>query len=354
MSQYTTGVSAADFHPETQSFFSGKKVVVAGGSGFIGSHVVEQLIQLKAYPVVLSRNKNKTYLSTMCSTQFEIRKCDLFNFAETKEAMSGAQVVLNLAASVAGIEYNKNHPASIFQDNLQCFFNAIKAAKELSVERFLVTSSACVYPRHCSIPTPETEGMQDDPEPTNSGYGWAKRMEEYLGQKYFSEFNMSVAIARPYNAYGPRDNFNPKSSHVIPALILKAMKAQDGKFDVWGDGSHSRSFLYVDDFARGLIEVAARHPKADPINIGAEEETTIQETASLIAAYVGQRREVKLVPVFNSSGITGQPRRKCDSTKAKNILNYEAKVAFKDGLKKTIDWFYHEFKKNSSLYTDSK
>jgi GDP-L-fucose synthase len=355
--QYKTSVEKKDFHPDTLNFFSGQKVIVTGGSGFIGSHVVEQLLELNAHPIVISRQKNPEFLAHLSnqsdSKKIEIQKCDLYDFAETKKSFKDADVVLNLAASVAGIEYNKNHPASIFQDNLQCFFNSIKAATEVGIKRYLVTSSACVYPRHCSIPTPESEGFYDEPEPTNSGYGWSKRMEEYLGQKYAEEFNLSVAIARPYNAYGPRDNFNPKSSHVIPALILKAFQTQTESFEVWGDGTHSRSFLYVDDFARGLIEVAARYPKADPVNIGAEEEISIRDMALLIADFVGTVRGVKLVPKFNSNGITGQPRRKCDGTKSKEQLNYLAQVSIKDGLKKTIDWFNNEYKKNRSVYSNS-
>lgn len=350
MSSYQTGVSSKDFHPDTQSFFRGKRVAITGGTGFIGSHLVEQLISLSAMPVVLTRQDNPTHLNHLGS-KFEIAKCDLFDYDSTFKAMHGCEIVLNLAASVAGIEYNKNHPASIFQDNLQTFFNSIKVAKERKVERFLVTSTACVYPRHCSIPTPESEGMMDEPEPTNSGYGWSKRMEEYLGQKYSEEFGMSVAIARPYNAYGPRDNFNPKSSHVIPALILKALASKDGTLPVWGDGTHSRSFLYVDDFARGLIEVAARYPKADPVNIGAQEEITIKDTALLICDIVSSLSGKELRPVFNPSGITGQPRRMCDTNKLEKELQFKAHVSVKEGLKKTIEWFKDEYEKNRSLYS---
>jgi GDP-L-fucose synthase len=254
-------------------------------------------------------------------------------------------VVLNLAARVAGIEYNASHPASIFQENLEMFFNTIKASSELKVDRFLVTSSACVYPRHCSIPTPEAEGTQGEPEPTNSGYGWSKRMEEYLGARYAQEFGLSVAIARPYNAYGPRDNFNPASSHVIPALILKAFHSTDGTLPVWGDGSHSRSFLYVEDFARGLLEVAARYPNADAVNIGADEEVTIGEVAHMVAKRVSEIRGFPIKPVFDPRGLTGQPRRHCDTKKAEATIGYRAAMSFEGGLMRTIDWF----RDNSSL-----
>lgn len=347
---YKTQSKLEDFHPKTREFFKGKKVVVTGGSGFIGSHVVEQLFLIGAASVIVpTRQKNPPFLENV-QDKADIRNCDLFDFNKTKELIFGSDVVMNLTAIVAGIEYNKNHPASIFQQNLEMFFNVIRASQECNVQRFLVTSSACVYPRHCSIPTPEEEGFKEEPEPTNSGYGWAKRMEEYLGQKYAEEYGMSVAIARPYNAYGPRDNFDPKKSHVIPALIKKALDSENGILDVWGDGSHSRSFLYVDDFARGLIEAAALYPKADAINIGNFEEITIKELAYLVARIVSEIKGGKIEPKFNPTGITGQPRRKCDTKKAEERIGYRAKMSFEEGLKQTINWYLNH--ENSAMHSN--
>lgn len=339
MVEYSTSVSKADFHPETVSFFNGKRVFVPGGTGFIGSHVVEQLLKLNARPIVLTRQRDPVFLRNVQSLVPTIVG-DLESKSDIQRAAEGCSIVLNLAASVAGIEYNKAHPATIFRDNMRIFLNIMDVSAEMKMERVLVTSSACVYPRHCSIPTPESEGFVGEPEPTNSGYGWVKRMEEILGKKYQEEFGLSVSVARPYNAYGPRDNFNPATSHVIPALIYKAFQAQNGQFEVWGTGSHSRSFLYVDDFARGLVEVAARLPTAEAVNIGCDEEITIQDLANLICESFEELKGKKLAPVFNSLGTTGQPRRKCDTTMAARLLGYNAKVAFKDGLKNTIKWFY--------------
>src|SRR5262249_1132948 len=224
-------------------------------------------------------------------------------------------------------------------DNMELFFVALQAATEAKVERFLVTSSACVYPRICTIPTPESEGFRDEPEPTNRGYGWAKRMEEMLGAAAAVEFGIPVAIARPYNAYGPRDDFDPATSHVLPALIRKALAAKDGTFPVWGDGSHSRSFLYVDDFARGLLEVAARHPLAEAITIGSAEETTIRAAAELIAGIASEMTGRTTRPVFDPSGITGQPRRACDTGLAQSLLGFEARVPLAAGLRRTMQWY---------------
>lgn len=353
MKPYNTSVVLEDFHPQTQAFFKGKKVAVTGGSGFIGSHVVEQLVALGAEPVVITRQASPVFLADIKQRyDLEQRLCDLNDVSATKAALKGCEVVLQLAAQVAGIEYNAKHPATIFQNNMTAYFNTIKAATEHGVERFLVTSSACVYPRHCSIPTPEEEGLLGEPEPTNSGYGWAKRMEEVLGQQYAQEFGLSVAIARPYNAYGPRDDFEPATSHVIPALIRKALLTEDGVLPVWGDGSHSRSFLYVDDFARGLLEVAARYPEADPVNIGADEEVTIKDLAQMIATIVSKVRGVSIVPQFDDQGLTGQPRRKCDVQKCEKLLGYKAKVSLQRGLETTIKWVMSY--ENSFMYPDTQ
>jgi GDP-L-fucose synthase len=164
-------------------------------------------------------------------------------------------------------------------------------------------------------------------------------MQEYLGRQYAREFGLSVAIARPYNAYGPRDNFDTRKSHVIPALIRKAFETPGGHFEVWGDGSHSRSFLYVDDFARGLLEVAARYPAADAVNIGADEEVKIGDVAGEIGRLVSEIRRVAVAPKFQPAGLTGQPRRHCDTAKAVRELDFRSRVTLKEGLRRTIYWY---------------
>lgn len=335
---YRTSNTVADFDDATRRYFAGKTVAVTGGDGFIGSHVTEQLSLLGANTIVLSR-RGPAAKRWEIPERVQWRECDLTDLNSARRGLQDAQIVLNVAATVAGIEYNNRHPASIFHANMQSFLNAIKAATEKRVERFLVVSSACVYPRECSIPTPEAEGFLREPEPTNSGYGWAKRMEEFLGAKYAVEYGLEVAIARPYNAYGPRDNFSPDSSHVIPALIRKAFLSSDGTLPVWGDGSHSRSFLYVDDFARGLLEIAARYPAADAVNLGADEETTIAALAAVIAELVGALRGREITPQFQPAGLTGQPRRRCDLTHARSRLGFETQVPLKEGLRRTVEWY---------------
>jgi len=338
MKPYASMSSASDFHSDTRAFFRGRIVAITGGTGFIGSHVVEELLCLGAKPIVLSRTRNTKFLSS-CLSEIEIRECDLESNGCVLKAFEGVSAVLHLAAKVAGLEYNQKHSASIFHQNMQMFLNVIKAAQLQRVERFLVTSSACVYPRECKMPTPEEEGFVGEPEPSNSGYGWAKRMQEYLGAQYAREFGLSVSIVRPYNAYGPRDNFDPSTSHVIPALIRKAFETTDGFLNVWGDGSHSRSFLYVDDFARGLLEVGARYPMADPVNLGTPDETTIRDVATRIADIVSELRGLPIRPRFEPTALTGQPRRCCDVTKAIRVLGFRPKIGLMEGLKRTVEWF---------------
>ncbi len=335
---YRSPVRAEEFHPDTRAYFKGRAVCVTGGSGFIGSHVVEQLLTLGARPVVPSRRTEPPFIFHL-GDAVERRHADLASRADAINAVRGTSVVLNLAASVGGISYNAARPATVFEANMRTFLNVIAAAESTGVERLLVTSSACIYPRHCQVPTPESEGFTDWPEPTNAGYGWAKRMEEFLAQCYRDERGLQVAIARPYNAYGPRDNYNPESSHVLPALILKAFERDDGVLPVWGDGRQSRSFLYVDDFARGLLEVTARHAVAEPLNIGSDDEVTIAEAATMIAEIVGRRRGVEIALAFEPTDLTGQPRRNCDTTRLKQVLGFEARVSLKQGLETSIDWF---------------
>ena len=219
-------------------------------------------------------------------------------------------------------------------DNIQIAKNLIEASLKNNVERFLVVSSACVYPRHCLIPTPEEEGFKDDPEPTNLGYGWAKRVMELMGRFYEMEYGMKVGIARPYNAYGPRDDFDPATSHVIPGIIRRVFEGEN-PLVVWGSGKQTRSFLYVEDFARGLIEVIEKYPKADPINIGTDEEITIGDLAKMIVELSGKEIEIK----FDTEKPDGQPRRNCDTKKAKKLAGFEAKTKLKIGLRETILWY---------------
>jgi GDP-L-fucose synthase len=327
-------------------YWDRKKVLVTGGGGFIGSHVVERLLSSgTSVRVTVADRPGPSKKRNLAAVWKDIRfvKAELSDLKAVERLCRGQDVVLNLAASVGGVAWNSAHPASLFRDNIAIGVNVLEGARRAGVERFLVVSSACVYPRDAVIPTPETEGFRDAPEITNAGYGWAKRMAEYLGRAYAEEFGMEVAIARPYNAYGPRDHFDPERSHVIAALVKRICDGEN-PVKVWGDGSATRSFLYVDDFARGLLEVAEKYPKADPLNVGADDEISVRELAEMIVRLSGSRAKL----VFDLLKPAGQPRRRCDVTKTKKTIGFQARVALPEGLARTIEWYReHEMPKAS-------
>lgn len=320
------------------TFWQGKKVLVTGGSGFIGSHVVEMLVaagaQVRVSTTTQISPQGKRNLATVLD-HIEVVSANLRNLDQAIAACQGQDYVINAAAKVAGVQWNMAHPASMFSETMLMGMNVLEAARQAGCERFLVVSSACVYPRFCAIPTPETEGFKDEPEPTNIGYGWAKRMSEFLGKAYHDEYGMTVAIARPYNAYGPRDNFDPSMSHVIPGIIHRLYQGEN-PFHVWGDGEQSRSFLYVKDFARGLIEVIEKYPEADPLNLGANEEVKIKDLVNLIMEVAG-RQDIPII--FDSSKPSGQPRRCCDTTKAEEKIDWQPEYSLRRGLEETIAWY---------------
>lgn len=318
-----------------KDFFEKKKVLVTGGSGFIGSFVCELLLN-KGARVYLTYRTNDFKNITHIRDDLRLIKVDLTDFTAAKRATRGIDVVINLASRVAGIQFNVDHPIEMFNDNVEIAKNAIEASFQNGVERFLVVSSACVYPRYARIPTKESEGFVDDPEPTNLGYGWAKRVTELLGRFYFQQYGFKVAIARPYNAYGPRDNFDPKISHVIPGIIKRVFDGED-PLVVWGSGKQTRSFLYVEDFARGLLDTIEKYPNSDPVNIGSTEEISIGELAKKIIQISGKKAKI----VFDVSKPDGQPRRVCDVKKAKEKVGFVAITSLEEGLKRTIEWYKH-------------
>ena len=313
------------------NFWEGKRVLVTGGTGFIGSHLAELLLKQNAKVTVASSNDNRKFLQGL---NINFVKANLEKIEDCKEACKDQDIIMNAAASVGGIEHNMKHPGTIYMKNILINTNMLEAARLNNAERYLVTSSACVYKRHCTIPTPETEGYDDWPEPTNDGYGWSKRMAEIQGQLYAREFGMKIAIARPYNAYGPRDNFEEKTSHVIPALIKRVLDGEN-PLNVWGSGNQTRSFLYATDFARGLMETTEKYAVADPLNIGADEETTIKELVEIIIKHSGKDTKV----IFDTTKPEGQPRRKCDTRKTFEKIGFKAEMTLDEGIKETIKWY---------------
>lgn len=314
-------------------FWKNKNVLITGGTGFVGSYVVEQLVERGANVSVTSRSGNTENIKSI-KKEVRIVKGNLIDPHISEKATKKIDIVLHLAAKVSGIEYNRLHPATMFYENVCIAQNVFNASIKNNVERILVTSSACVYPRNASIPTKENEGFLDDPEPTNLGYGWSKRTLELLGRFYSEEFGIKVGIGRPYNTYGPRDNFEKDTSHVIPAMIERVYKSKSD-FIVWGTGKQTRSFIYVEDVARGLIEVIEKYPKCEPLNIGSDEEITIEELAKLILKISGKDLKIK----FDTSKPDGQPRRNCDISYAKEKIKFKSNTALEEGVYRTIKWY---------------
>lgn len=317
------------------NFWKQKKVLVTGGAGFIGSHVVEKLVARGAIVTVLDnvQNGNENNLSKV-KQEIKIIIGDCQNQADAEKACKRQEIVLNLAARVGGIEYNRTHQATMLRDNVLIGAVMTEAARKTGVERFLAVSSACVYPRECSVPTLETEGFISEPEPTNGGYGWAKRISELFAKYYTEEFYMKVGIVRPYNCYGPRDHFDPQTSHVIPALIKRVFD-RENPVKVWGSGKQTRAFLYVEDMAEGMIAAIENYPVPDPINLGTDEEISINKLINKIIDLSG----IKTTVEFDTTKPDGSPRRNSDNTKAIEKTGFKAKTPLDEGLKKTIDWY---------------
>jgi GDP-L-fucose synthase len=323
-------------------FWNKRNVLVTGGAGFIGSRVVELLLERNTCVRVVDNLENGTLENLKdCIDSVEFMNGDLKEIEICQKACADMDVVINAAAKVGGIDYNAAHPGDMFYTNVLLTLNMLEAARLKNVERFLVVSSACVYRHLCTIPTPETEGFIGDPEPTNFGYGWAKRLAEVNGKTYADEYGMKLGIVRPYNAYGPRDHFEPEKSHVIPAIINR-LYGGENPLTVWGNGEQSRAFLFVDDFARGLIEAIERYPVPDPVNIGTDEEIKIKDLVRQIIEISGKDVDI----FFDTSKPSGQPRRNCDTRKAKEKIGFTAKVPLREGLTRMIRWYEENIAKN--------
>lgn len=319
------------------NFWKGKNVLVTGGTGFIGSHLVDQLVASGAAVTVtaLERTSLPPYTQALLQAgKVSLVTGDLRTSAACDRVAKGQAAVFHLASQISGVAYNIEHPGSMLRDNILMSTNMLEAARKADVDRFLMISSACVYPRFPNIPTPETDGFVDMPEASNFGYGWSKRIGELLATTYHQEYGMNISVVRPYNTYGPRDHFSDAKAHVIPALIRR-IGAGESPLVVWGDGSQSRSFLYVDDNVRGLMLALERYPVPDPLNLGTEEEVTIGNLVRMLLAAFGVSREI----IFDTNKPAGQPRRACDVRKARERIGFTAAIPLAVGLQRTVDWY---------------
>lgn len=325
-----------------RNFWENRRVLVTGGAGFIGSHLVDRLVKVGSSVKVVDSLENGS-MSNLPAGEVDFLKGDLLEPRICQTACEDIDMVYSVAAKVAGVGYNVEHPAEMFYRNAIISLNVLEAARTKDVTRFVVVSSACVYERHPPIPTPEDHGFVGDPEPTNLGYGWAKRFAEVQARVYAAEYGMKISIVRPYNAYGPRDHFDPSKAHVIPALIHKIFSGLN-ELVVWGNGLQKRSFVYVSDLVEGLILSAEQYPVPDPVNIGSDEEVSIADLVEMIMKISGKRLRVK----FDESKPVGQSRRCADLQKAKRLLGYSPKVSLYEGLSRTIQWYLHRIRDGDS------
>lgn len=252
-------------------------------------------------------------------------------------------IIIHLAANVGGIGYNREFPADLFEDNILMGTFMLKAAREVGVKKYVALGTICAYPKFTPVPFKEKDLWLGYPEETNAPYGLAKKMQLVQSEAYRQQYGFNSIFLLPVNLYGPGDNFDPKSSHVIPALIRKFMEAEkngDKEVVVWGTGKASREFLYVDDAVEGILMATEKYNKSDPVNLGAGFEITIRDLADLIKKLTGFKGKI----VWDKTKPDGQPRRMLDVSKAKKEFGFAAKTSFEEGLKKTINWYIKNYK----------
>lgn len=304
-----------------------KRILITGSSGFLGSQLMKKLEQ-----------KGVTQLFTPQHSAF-----DLAISSECKKVVKGMDIVIHLAAKVGGIGFNKKHPAEMFYDNMVMGVHLMHEAYREGVEKFVALGTICCYPKYTAVPFKEENLWDGYPEETNAPYGLAKKMLLVQSQSYRQQYGFNSIFLLPVNMYGPGDNFNPVSSHVIPALIKKFFEAKRNKKKqvvVWGSGKATREFLYVGDCADAIILATEKYNKSDPINIGTGFEISIKDLAQRIADII----EFKGKIVWDKTKPDGQPRRMLDTTRAQKEFGFEAKTKFKKGLKETIRWYEKNYR----------
>lgn len=320
----------------TENFWSDKRVVVTGGAGFLGSFVIAKLKERGATDIFIPRIEDYNLVD-----RDDIRRL----YKNTLEGIDPKNlVVIHLAAHVGGIGANREHPAEFFYDNLMMGVELMHQAWQNGVGKFTAIGTVCAYPKFTPVPFKEDDLWIGYPEETNAPYGLAKKMMLVQSQSYREQYGFNSIFLLPVNLYGPRDNFNPASSHVIPALIRKAIEAQDrGDKEIiaWGDGSPTREFLYVEDAAEGIVTATEKYNSSEPMNLGSGYEISIKDLTEMIIRLTGFEGRL----VWDESKPNGQPRRGLDVTRAKEQLGWQARMTFETGLQRTIDW-YRENRKN--------
>ena len=309
------------------SWLAAKRILVTGGAGFLGKHLVKKLEERGCKEIFVPRSKDY----------------NLVEMEAVKRLYQDAKhdIVIHLAARVGGIGANMKQPGSFFYENLMMGVQMMEEGRLFGVEKFVAIGTICAYPKFTPVPFKEEDLWSGYPEETNAPYGLAKKMFLVQSQAYRRQYGFSSIYLLPVNLYGPGDNFDPDSSHVIPALIKKVFDAR-GKGErsivVWGSGNPTREFLYVEDAAEGVVLATEKYNKADPVNLGAGFEISVKELAGLICELSGFDGKIE----WDASKPDGQPRRCLDTSKAKEEFGFEARTDFREGLKRTIEWYEKE------------
>jgi GDP-L-fucose synthase len=306
------------------TFWAGRRVLVTGGGGFLGGALVRVLRERGATDVFVPR-----------SSEFDLRERDAIRGClETARP----DLVLHAAGVVGGIGANRLHPGRFFHDNAIMGVQLIEEARRAGVKKLVCLGTICAYPKHAPVPFREEDLWNGYPEETNAPYGLAKKMLLVQLQAYRAEYGFDGIYLLPVNLYGPRDNFDLETGHVIPAMIRKFLEAKAsgaGEVVLWGDGSPTREFLYVEDAAAGIAAAAEKYDGADPVNLGSSEEISIRDLAALVASETGYSGAIR----WDTSRPNGQPRRKLDVSKAEKLFGWRATTPLREGLRKTIDWY---------------
>ena len=304
------------------SYITDKRILLTGGSGFLGTHVRKELEKHSPRDIFIPRSADH----------------DLRERSACKDVVQDIDTVIHLAANVGGIGYNMDHPAELLYDNLMMGTQLMEEARRAGVEKFVSVGTICSYPKFTPVPFKEEDLWNGYPEETNAPYGLAKKMLLVQTQAYRHQYGFNAIHLFQVNLYGPGDNFDPNQSHVIPALIRKVLEAKERgeeTVSVWGTGNATREFLYVEDAARGIIMATERYDKSDPVNLGAGFEIAIRDLIELIVELTEYKGKI----VWDASKPDGQPRRCLDVQKAQREFGFEAHMDFREGLKRTMEWY---------------
>jgi GDP-L-fucose synthase len=330
----------------SQGYWTNKRVVVTGGAGFLGSFVVEKLEKRGALQVIVPRVEEYDLRNIAAIQQLfdDLEIPDNLKPSTFQPSTDGPSIhksetiIIHLAALAGGIGANRARPAEFFYDNLMMGAPLMHEAWQRGIDKFVALGTICAYPKYTPLPFKEENLWDGYPEETNAPYGLAKKMLLVQAQAYRAQYGFNAIYLLPVNLYGPRDNFDLQTSHVIPALIRKCLEAQErreAQVVVWGDGSPTREFLYVEDAAEGILLAAEHYDGAEPVNLGSGREVRIKDLAEMIARLT----EFEGLLVWDTSKPNGQPRRALDTTRAEQYFGFRAQMPFEEGLRRTIEWY---------------